>query len=365
MGIITAGKYEGQHPLHPKARQILLDAFDQGWADPAQISAQGRQAQALLLQARESIAKSLGLQASEIELWGEPELISPIAIWGAPGFGSAPFIYGATERSEIIGMRAKSKQSFEISVDLDGAIDVELLTQTLQPNSIVAIQSANIETGVIQNVKAISKSVVAQNAHLHIDATASGARFVKPSYWSTLHFDARSWNGPSGVGVFALKNGARWSNPLPHTKPTRAPNSFSIPLALAAAGALEHWIADEAANSARLKSLIERIRNHVKQTISDVDIAGNAQSTLPNIISLSFLNVSSEQLVAALEVEGFSVASGSACVASALEPSHVLKAMGLLTHGNMRINLNHDVQDGEITKLLALLPGIISKLREN
>ena len=70
-------------------------------------------------------------------------------------------------------------------------------------------------------------------------------------------------------------------------------------------------------------------------------------------------------LVAALEVEGFSVASGSACVASALEPSHVLKAMGLLTHGNMRINLNHDVQDGEITKLLALLPGIISKLREN
>jgi cysteine desulfurase len=262
-------------------------------------------------------------------------------------------------------MRAKSKQSFEISVDLDGAIDLELLTQTLQPNSIVAIQSANIETGVIQDVKAIAKAVVAQNAHLHIDATASGARFVKPSYWSTLHFDARSWNGPSGVGVFALKSGARWSNPLPHTKPTRAPNSFSIPLALAAAGALEHWIADEAANSARLKSLIERIRNHVKQTISDVDIAGNAQSTLPNIISLSFLNVSSEQLVAALEVEGFSVASGSACVASALEPSHVLKAMGLLTHGNMRINLNHDVQDGEITKLLALLPGIISKLREN
>lgn len=124
---------------------------------------------------------------------------------GAPGFGVSPFIYGATERSEIIGMRGKSKQSFEISVDINGVIDLELLTQTLQPNSIVAIQSANIETGVIQNIKAIAKAVVAQNAHLHIDTTASGARFVKPSYWSTLHFDARSWNGPSGVGVFALK----------------------------------------------------------------------------------------------------------------------------------------------------------------
>ena len=91
--MITAGKYEGQHPLHPKARQILLDAFDQGWADPTQISSQGRQAEALLVQARESIAKSLALQSSEIELWGEPELISPIAIWGAPGFGVSPFIY--------------------------------------------------------------------------------------------------------------------------------------------------------------------------------------------------------------------------------------------------------------------------------
>ena len=92
--MITAGKYEGQHPLHPKARQILLDAFDQGWADPAQISAQGRQAQALLLQARGSIAKSLGLQASEIELWGEPELISPIAIWGGAWlWGCAIYIW--------------------------------------------------------------------------------------------------------------------------------------------------------------------------------------------------------------------------------------------------------------------------------
>jgi cysteine desulfurase len=173
--MITVGKYEGQHPLHPKARQILLDAFDQGWADPAQLSAQGRQAQGLLLQARESIATSLGLQVGEIEFWGEPELISPVAIWGAPGFGSAPFIYGATERSEIIGMRAKSKQSFEISVDIDGSIDLELLTQTLQPNSIVAIQSANVETGVIQDVKAISKVVVAQS-----ECMLNRQRRVKP-----------------------------------------------------------------------------------------------------------------------------------------------------------------------------------------
>lgn len=90
VGIITAGKYEGQHPIHPKARQILLDAFDQGWADPTQISSQGRQAQALLAQARESIAKSLGLKVDEIELWGEPELISPIAIWGRPDSGFHP-----------------------------------------------------------------------------------------------------------------------------------------------------------------------------------------------------------------------------------------------------------------------------------
>ena len=107
------------------------------------------------------------------------------------------------------------------------------------------------------------------------------------------------------------------------------------------------------------------MRTVIKQTIADVDIAGSGavNQSLPHILSISFLNVSGEELVSRLAREGFAVASGSACIASAIEPSHVLKAMGVLTHGNIRISLLHGVQESEVKRLLALLPGIIEKLR--
>jgi cysteine desulfurase len=107
------------------------------------------------------------------------------------------------------------------------------------------------------------------------------------------------------------------------------------------------------------------MRAVIKQTIADVDLAGSGavNESLPHILSASMLNISGEQLVNALAQEGFAVASGSACVASAIEPSHVLKAMGLLTHGNLRISLLHGVQESEVKRFLALLPGIVERLR--
>ena len=107
------------------------------------------------------------------------------------------------------------------------------------------------------------------------------------------------------------------------------------------------------------------MREVIARTIPDVDIAGSGakSESLPHILSCSALNISGERLVNALSIEGFAVASGSACVASALEPSHVLRAMGLLTHGNFRISLMHGVAESEVKRFLALLPGIIAQLR--
>ena len=107
------------------------------------------------------------------------------------------------------------------------------------------------------------------------------------------------------------------------------------------------------------------MREVISRTIPDVDIAGSGtrSESLPHILSISALNVSGERLVTALAREGFAVASGSACIASAIEPSHVLRAMGILTHGNIRISLMHGVSESDIKRFLALLPGIISQLR--
>lgn len=157
----------------------------------------------------------------------------------------------------------------------------------------------------------------------------------------------------------------RWSNPLSYATTRRSPESYSLPLVLAAAASLTGWLEDSKTESERLRSLITMMREVISRTIPDVDIAGSGTKaeSLPHILSISALNVSGERLVNALAREGYAVASGSACIASAIEPSHVLQAMGILTHGNIRISLMHGVQESDVKRFLALLPGIISQLR--
>lgn len=367
MAIITTGAFDGERPLHPAGERVLLAAFERGWASPDGLGQASAQSRHLLGAAREEIAGHLKVSPSEVEFWGEPALISPVAIQGAPHFRSGRFIAGATERQEILALAELAPASVIIPVSPLGVIDREKLIDEVQSNSTLAMQSANIESGVLQDLKDISQIAGGMGAHLHIDFTASGPLIPLPSYWSTADFPAKSWNGPAGIGVMVINSAHRWSNPLSHATSRRAPDSYSLPLVLATAAALTGWLNDAKAESHRLRMLIERMREVIQQTVPNVDIAGSGAKTqsLPHILSLSVLNVSGEQLVEALAREGFAVASGSACIASAIEPSHVLKAMGLLTHGNIRISLMHGVTEGEIKRFLALLPGIVTTIRDS
>lgn len=364
--MVTAGSFDGERPLHPAGAQVLLAAFERGWANPEGLGSASAQARHLLQAAREEIASALNVHPTEVEFWGEPALISPIAIQGSPSFSKGKFLAGATERQEILVLAEKARSASIIPVSQIGKIDRDHLIEEVESDSTVAIQAANIETGVLQDLKDLSAIVGGMSAHLHIDFTAAGPLVKLPSYWSTADFPAKSWDGPSGLGVMLINRNQRWVNPLSHATPRRSPESFSLPLALAAAASLTGWLKDAATESERIRALISRMREVIAQTIPQVDLAGNGakSESLPHILSISILNVSGEVLVGALARQGFAVASGSACIASAIEPSHVLKSMGLLTHGNIRISLMHGVQESEIKRFLALLPGIVSQLRQ-
>lgn len=363
--MVTAGAFDGERPLHPAGERVLLAAFERGWAHPEGLGSASAQSRHLLNAAREEIAGHLRVTPSEVEFWGEPALVSPIAIQGAPAFTAGKLILGATERQEILALGARARSSTLIKVSHFGLIDRDQLLDEIEPDSIVSIQASNIETGVIQDLKDLSQIIGGMNAHLHIDYTAAGPLVALPSYWSTADFPAKSWNGPSGIGVMVINKSHRWSNPLSYATTRRSPESYSLPLVLAAAASLTGWLEDSKTESERLRSLITMMREVISRTIPDVDIAGSGTKaeSLPHILSISALNVSGERLVNALAREGYAVASGSACIASAIEPSHVLQAMGILTHGNIRISLMHGVQESDVKRFLALLPGIISQLR--
>ncbi|MGH3361270.1 MAG: aminotransferase class V-fold PLP-dependent enzyme, partial [Nocardioides sp.] len=112
----------------------------------------------------------------------------------------------------------------------------------------------------------------------------------------------------------------------------------------------------------RQAALIDRIRAGVS-AIPDVEVVGDPVERLPHVVTCSFLYVEGEALVTELDRRGFGVASGSACTASTLEPSHVLAAMGALTHGNVRVSLGRDTSEGDVDTLLEILPGVVSSLR--
>jgi cysteine desulfurase len=155
-----------------------------------------------------------------------------------------------------------------------------------------------------------------------------------------------------------------WRNPFPEDDRVdmRVSGFENVPAVLAAAAALQAVVAERDEVNARQHALVDRIRARVAE-ISDTEVVGDPVRRLPHLVTFSFLYVDGEAVVDALNRRGFQVASGSACTASTLEPSHVLAAMGALTHGNVRVSLSRDATDADVDAFLAALPQLVEDIR--
>ncbi|MCU1674198.1 MAG: aminotransferase class, partial [Frankiales bacterium] len=137
---------------------------------------------------------------------------------------------------------------------------------------------------------------------------------------------------------------------------------LDLPAVLAAAVGLQAATAEAPREDARLRSLVDRIRARVAE-LPDVDVVGDPVDRLPHLVTFSVLYVEGEALLTALDREGFAVSSGSSCTADSLEPSHVLAAMGALTHGNVRVSLHRGVSEQDVDAFLDVLPRVVADLR--
>jgi cysteine desulfurase len=196
------------------------------------------------------------------------------------------------------------------------------------------------------------------------DAAAAAGRLGLPGGWAAAAASAHKWGGPAGVGVLLVRKGARWRAPFPTDDRTdpRVAGFENVPAALAAAAALQAVVAERDEVGARQRRLVDLLRSGLGG-LEDVDVVGDPVRRLPHVLTFSCLYVDGESLVSALDRQGFAVASGSACTASSLEPSHVLAAMGALTHGNVRVSLTRDTGDEDVERLLTVLPGVLAALR--
>jgi len=354
------GNFLAESPLSPKAREVLGDAIDQGWSEPGKLAHSGARARILRDEALTSIASNLGLRSEEIEVLGEPSLGHFFSIAGLLR-PTDTLVHSNVDRKEVFAIARNHDKSEEVPVETSGRIKVATLKKHSQNEGVFALQVANGETGVIQDVEALVNE--ARNLRLACDFSSAGTRVPLPSRWDSAYFDAKSWQGPQGIGILAIRNGAAWKNPLPHIGHTRTPQSASLPLMIAAAVALEEWQEKENEAEPRLRSFSEELRREIAATIENCDIAGDIDQSLPHITSLSFLYVEGEELLRRLELAGFSVDSGSACTAEDLQPSHVLAAMELLTHGNIRITLHHDTTSLQVRELISAIKLAVTDLR--
>jgi cysteine desulfurase len=348
-------------PLHPAAREALLAAIDQGYADPRRLHRAARSARLLLDNARAVVAEALEVRPDEVSFSASGTAAVHIGLLGLHrgSRGGERIAHTAVEHSSVLHAAEWAGGGVALAVDARGRVDV---TPPPPGTSVLAVQAANHEVGTVQPVAELA--AVADGVPVFVDACASAGRLPMPDGWSAAAASAHKWGGPAGVGVLLVRKGARWRQPFPADEriDERVPGFENVPGALAAAAALQAVVAERDEVGARQRALVDLIRTRVA-AIPDVEVVGDPVDRLPHLVTFSCLYVDGESLVTELDRVGFGVASGSACTASTLTPSHVLAAMGALTHGNVRLSLARDTTRDDVVAFLDALPGVVERLR--
>lgn len=336
-----------------------------GYADPRRLHPAGRRARLLLDNARASVAESLGVRADEVTFTESGTRAVHLGLLGMLRPDDR-LLVGAVEHASVLEAARwhEGRGGSVTSLPVDG------LGRLLLPSSeavgdagraVVAVQQGNHEVGTLQPVA----EVAALGAPVFVDACASAGRLPLPDGWSVAALSAHKWGGPAGVGVLVVRKGVRWRAPFPvdDRADHRSTGFENLPGVMAAAAALAERVAERDALNARHKEWIDLIRGRLAE-LDDIDVVGDPVERLPHVLTFSCLYLDGESLVDALAREGFEVASGSACTTSSLEPSHVLAAMGALTHGNVRVSLGPDATHEQVEAFIAVLPRVVSRLRE-
>ena len=357
-------------PLHPAARAALLAALDDGWADPSRLYGSARRAALLLEGAREAVATVLGARPDEVSFTSSGTAAAHLAVLGGLAGRrriGARVVHSAIEHSCVLGaVEHAEAPATSVGVDRLGRVDVEAYDDAVRPDTALAcLLSASHEVGTVQPVEQVAERCAAKGVPLLVDAAQTVGRMPVPTGWSLLTASAHKWGGPPGVGVLAVRTGTRWRSPLPadDREGGRAPGAPALPLVVAAAVGLQAAATEARDEDRRLRPLVDRIRARVVSEVPDVEVVGDPVDRLPHLLTFSCLYVDGEALLTALDRAGFEVSSGSSCTAATREPSHVLAAMGALTHGNVRVSLSRDTTEDDVERFLSVLPGVVADLR--
>lgn len=357
----------------------MTAALDEAYADPSRLYGSARRARMALDRARDAVARAIGGRAEEVVFTsGGTESCNLAVVGGARAARAARkparVLTTAVEHTAVLeaarGLEREGFEIVELPVDATGRVDLEALRRACADGAgLVSIQHANGEVGTIQPLAEAARIAKDAGAIVHTDACMTVGHL--PVDVAELDVDLLSGSGhklygPPGTGFLWVRRGVRIRPVIVGDDRERGRRSGAenLPAILGLAAALEARLGEIAEEAPRLRALSDRLRAELPEQVGDVQVHGHPAERLPGLIAFSILYVEGEALLLMLDAKGIAVHSGSSCTASAQEPSHVLAAMGALTHGSIRASLGRETTDADVEAFLGALPGIVRRMRE-
>ena len=364
-------------PVLPEVFEAMRPYFSERFGNASSIHHHGQDTRAAVEQARDSVAALLGCRASEIIFTCGGTESDNLAIAGLTAPGDHVITSGVEHHAVLHAVKHLEKTGCEITflpVDGRGLVDPDDVRRALRPNTrLISIMMANNETGVLQPVEEIGEIAAEADLFFHTDAVQAAAKIpidVAHIGCDALSISGHKFHAPQGVGALYLRKGTRLQ-PLFHGgrhERSRRAGTENVPgivgLGKAAELAAQGF---ERRDDQKLAALRDRLEQGILSHIDEAGVNGDGAVRTPNTTNIYFDHIDGEPLVIALDLKGLSVSSGAACSSGAIEPSHVLTAMGLRpdrARASVRFSLGKQTTQEDIDFALELVPETVARLRE-
>jgi cysteine desulfurase len=371
--------YNSTTPVHPEVVAAVARVLGDDFGNPSSVHAFGQRAKAVLDDARAAVAALIGANTDDVVFTSggtESDNVAIRGVTGAAPAGRRHLITTGIEHEAVLNtVRAMERQGWRatvLPVDRSGVVSVDALSAAIRPETaLVSIMHANNEIGTVQPIAALAAVARESGALFHTDAVQSAGKIpvsVQALGVDLLSISGHKFAGPKGTGALWIRRGVRLLPLLTggrHERNRRAGTENVAGLAgFGVAAALAREKLGEAGNAvARLR---DRLEAGILARVPGTSVNGDPGARVPNTSNISFDAVEAESLLIALDLDGVMVSTGSACSSGTLEPSHVLRAMGLpadRARNSLRFSLGSRNTEAEVDFVIDRLPALVDRLR--
>jgi cysteine desulfurase len=364
-------------PVLPEVFEAMRPYFAERFGNASSIHHRGQDTRAAVEAARDSVAALLGCRASEVVFTSGGTESDNLAIAGLTVPGDHIITSSIEHHAVLHAAKHQEQIGCELTclpVDGRGLVDPDDVRRALRPNTkLISIMMANNETGALQPVEEIAKIAAEADAFFHTDAVQAAAKVpidVERIGCDALSISGHKIHAPQGVGALYVRKGTK-IKPLFHGgrhERSRRAGTENVPgivgLGKAAELALQGF---QRGDDKKLAALRDRLQQGILSQVDEAGVNGDGAARVPNTTNIYFDHIDGEPLVIALDLKGLAVSSGAACSSGAIEPSHVLTAMGLRpdrARASIRLSLGKQTTAEDVDFALALVPQTVARLRD-